>query len=263
TRTNDLLLLQRLARITGFADVFINLGEIKNTGIDLTINTNNIVKKDFSWSTAVVFSRNRNEIVEVYGNGQEDLGNRWFIGQPIGVIYDYTKVGIWQENEIESDAHIGWDDPAEAGDLKLADLNDDGKIDDGDRRVLGQTDPKWTGGLTNTFTYKNFSLNIFINTVQGGLRNNSQIGTASDELGRRSSPAEIGYWTPENRSNEWRSLGNHSNVHRYGFPSDASFTRLKDVTLSYTLPENAASKIGVNGLQMYVSGRNLYTWTNW
>lgn len=263
TSTVDMLLLQRLPRITGFADVWTNIGEVENTGIDLTVNTNNIAKKDFSWSTTMVFSRNKNEILEVYGDGQDDLGNRWFVGQPVGVIYDYTKAGIWQEDEIESEAHIGWDDAALAGDLKLADINDDGKIDDKDRTILGQTAPKWRGGITNTFTYKNFALNIFISTVQGAKRNNPQIGAASDELGRRSSPAEIGYWTPENRSNEWRSLGNHSNSHGYGFPSDASFTRLKDVTLSYTLPESATSKIGVGSLQVYASGRNLYTWTNW
>lgn len=263
SNTNDMLLLQRLPRLTGFADVWTNIGEVENTGLDLTINSNNIATRDFSWSSALVFATNKNKIVDVYGDGKDDLGNRWFIGHPVGVIYDYTKVGIWQEDEIASEANKGWDDPALAGDLKLADLNNDGKIDDNDRSILGQTSPKWTGGLTNTFTYKSLSLSIFINTVQGALRNNPQIGAASDELGRRSAPAVIGYWTPENRSNEWRSLGNHSNSHGYGFPSDASYTRLKDVTLSYSLPETVVNRIGISGLQLYASGRNLYTWTNW
>ncbi|CAM3854041.1 SusC/RagA family TonB-linked outer membrane protein [Sphingobacterium prati] len=261
--TYDMLLRQLLPKLTGFVDVFSNMGKLENTGIDLTLNTKNIVKENFNWSSTLVFSRNKNKIKEVYGNGQEDLGNRWFIGQPVGVIYDYTKVGIWQEDEIASGANKGWDDAAQAGDLKLADLNGDGKISDADRSVLGQTAPKWTAGLTNTFSYKDFTLNIFINTVQGALRNNPQIGAASDEMGRRSTPAALGYWTPENKSNEWRSLGNHSNVYGYGFPSKASFTRLKDVTLSYSMPQQLASKLGVGGLTVYASGRNLYTWTNW
>ncbi|MGB3064820.1 SusC/RagA family TonB-linked outer membrane protein [Sphingobacterium thalpophilum] len=261
--TYDMLLRQLLPKLTGFVDVFSNMGKLGNTGIDLTLNTKNIVKNNFNWSSTLVFSRNKNKIKEVYGDGKEDLGNRWFIGQPVGVIYDYSKVGIWQEDEIASGANKGWDDAAQAGDLKLADLNGDGKISDADRSVLGQTAPKWTAGLTNTFTYKDFTLNIFINTVQGALRNNPQIGGASDEMGRRSTPAALGYWTPENKSNEWRSLGNHSNVHGYGFPSSASFTRLKDVTLSYTMPQQVASKLGVGGLTVYASGRNLYTWTNW
>lgn len=261
--TYDMLLRQFLPKLTGFTEVFANMGKLENTGIDLTLNTKNIVKDHFNWSSTLVFSRNKNKIKEVYGNGQEDLGNRWFIGQPVGVVYDFTKVGIWQEDEIASGANKGWDDAAHAGDLKLADLDGDGKISEGDRSVLGQTAPKWTAGLTNTFTYKDFTLNIFINTVQGALRNNPQIGAASDEMGRRSTPAALGYWTPENKSNEWRSLGNHSNVHGYGFPSNASFTRLKDVTLSYTLPQQMASRLGVGGLTVYASGRNLYTWTNW
>lgn len=261
--TYDMLLRQLLPKLTGFVDVFSNMGKLENTGIDLTLNTKNIVKDNFNWSSTLVFSRNKNKIKEVYGNGQQDLGNRWFIGQPVGVIYDYTKVGIWQEDEIASGANKGWDDAAQAGDLKLADLNGDGKISDADRSVLGQTAPKWTAGLTNTFSYKDFTLNIFINTVQGALRNNPQIGAASDEMGRRSTPAALGYWTPENKSNEWRSLGNHSNVYGYGFPSKASFTRLKDVTLSYSMPQQLASKLGVGGLTIYASGRNLYTWTNW
>ncbi|WP_220699449.1 SusC/RagA family TonB-linked outer membrane protein [Pelobium manganitolerans] len=268
SHTNDLLLDQSLPRLTGYQTVLTNIGEVENTGLDVTLNSRNISKKDFSWSTTVVFSTNKNKIVDLYGNGKSDLGNRWFIGQPIGVIYDYTKVGIWQEDEITSGANSTWDAAAQAGDLKLADISGpdgkpDGKVDDNDRSILGQTSPKWTGGLTNTFTYKDFALSIFINTVQGALRNNPQIGGASDEMGRRSTPAALGYWTPANKSNEWRSLGNHSNSHGYGFPESASYTRLKDITLSYTLNQKLVEKIGVSGAQVFASGRNLYTWTNW
>ncbi len=268
TNTYDMLLLQRIPRATGYQDVWTNIGKVANTGVELTVNSRNIVRKNFTWSSTLVFSHNKNKIKEVYGDGKDDVGNRWFIGQPVGVIYDYTKVGIWQEDEITSGANIGWDDAAQAGDLKLADISGpagvpDGKVDDNDRSILSQTSPKWTGGITNTFSFKDFSLSVFINTVQGGLRNNSQIGTAADELGRRNAPAGLGYWTPENKSNEWRSLGNHSNSHGYGFPSDASFTRLKDVTLSYNVPKSVMSKIGIGGLLLYASGRNLHTWTNW
>ncbi|MFD1768618.1 SusC/RagA family TonB-linked outer membrane protein [Sphingobacterium suaedae] len=263
TNTQDMLLLQNLPRLTGFVDVWSNLGKVENSGLDITLNSKNITKENFTWATTVVFSRNWNKIVDVYGDGKDDLGNRWFIGEPLGVIYDYTKVGIWQEEEIANGVNKGWDEQAEAGAVKLADLSGDGIINNDDRSILGQTAPKWTGGITNTFTYKDFSLNVFINTVQGAMRNNPQIGAAADELGRRSAPAEIGYWTPENKSNEWRSLSNRSNIYGYGFPTNASFTRLKDVTFSYNLPKDVASRIGVGGVTVYASGRNLYTWTNW
>jgi TonB-linked SusC/RagA family outer membrane protein len=263
TNTLDILLLRRVPRITGYADVWTNLGKVGNTGIEVTLNSKNVATKDFTWSTTLVFASNQNRIKDVYGDKKSDTGNRWFIGYPVGVIYDYTKVGIWQVADTAAHLHLSWDPTAQPGDVKLADINNDGQVNDKDRTILGQTSPKWTGGITNTFTYKDLSLSFFINTVQGALRNNPQIGIASDEMGRRSAAAALGYWTPENKSNEWRSLGNHSNSHGYGFPSNASYTRLKDVTLSYNVPKSAVSKIGIGGLLVYVSGRNLYTWTNW
>jgi hypothetical protein len=270
--TDGILLTQKLNTISGYADAWNNIGIVNNKGIEITLNSTNIHTKDFRWNSTLVFARNVSKWVEVYGGDVEDEGNRWFIGQPVGVIYDYTKVGVWQEDEIgkpkEQGGNIGWDDAALAGDLKLADISGpdgtpDGKVDNYDRSVLGQTEPKWTGGLTNTFTYKNLSLSIFIQTVQGNKANNAAIGTASDELGRRNGAAEIGFWTPENRSNEWRSLGNHSNSHGYGFPMDAGYTRIKDITLSYNLPQTWVKKVGLNAVQVYLSGRNLATFTDW
>lgn len=263
SRTTDLLLQRNLPKVSGFSNVYANMGETRNKGIELTVNSKNIVTKDFTWGSSLVFSWNKNEIVDLYGDKQDDLGNRWLIGQPIGVIYDYTKVGIWQEDEIAEGKQLNWDPIAKAGDIKLADLNGDHKIDDSDRRVLGQTSPKWIGGLTNTFTYKNLSLNIFIQTTQGIMRNNALIAMAGDEMGRRNTTTEIGYWTPENKSNEWRSLGKNSNPHGYGFPQSGSYTRVKDMTLSYTFPERLVKAMYIGGLQVYASGRNLFTFTDW
>ncbi|NCC77456.1 MAG: DUF3458 domain-containing protein, partial [Clostridia bacterium] len=114
-----------------------------------------------------------------------------------------------------------------------------------------------------SFTYKNLTLSFFIQTVQGAMRNNTHIGMASDELERRNSLADIGYWTPENKSNEWRSLSKNSNPHGYGFPVKTNYTRIKDVTLSYALPQTMVDQIGLGALSFYLSGRNLYTFTDW
>jgi TonB-linked SusC/RagA family outer membrane protein len=261
--TQDLLLQRQLPTVSGFNSVFANMGKTANKGVEITLQTRNIVEKDFQWASGIVFAWNKNEIKELYGDGKDDIGNRWFIGQPIGVIYDYVKVGIWQEDEIERGDHLQWDPIAKPGDVKLANLDGKAGITDDDRKVLGQTTPKWTGGLTNTFTYKDLSLNIFIQTVQGAMRNNYSVGINADELERRNSFAEIGFWTPENKSNEWRSLNKNSNPHEYGFPYKANYTRIKDVTLSYSLPKSLIRKMSMEGLSVYVSGRNLYTFTNW
>ena len=262
--TTDLLLQRNLPKISGYSNVYMNMGKTANKGLEITINSKNIVTKDFTWGTNLVWSWNKNEIKDLYGDEKSDIGNRWFIGEPISVIYDYEMVGIWQKDEIERGDHLKWDPQAQPGDVKLRDVNGDGKIDpNDDKTIQGQTTPKWIGGLTNTFTYKNLSLSIFIQTVQGLKRNNSLLGTASDEMGRRNSPTEIGYWSESNPSNEFRSLSKTSNRWGYGFPCDASFTRIKDVTLSYQFPAQIVNALHISALTVYASARNLATFTSW
>lgn len=256
--TKGLLLLRSLPIITGYSNVYDNLGETSNTGIELTLNTRNITKGALTWESTVVFASNRNRILDLYGDQKDDLGNRWFIGQPISVVYDYKLAGVWQQGEDASSQDPG----AVAGDLKFADLNGDKKITaDGDRMILGQLAPKWTGGLTNTFHYKNFHLNVFIQTVQGVTRNNADL-TYADETGKRNTPIDVGYWTADNKSNTRPSLA-FKNPRGYGYASDASYTRVKDVTLSYVLGQKLLDKLRLGSLTVYASGRNLYTFTNW
>ena len=264
SETSDLLLQRNLPKISGYSNVYMNMGKTANKGLEITINSKNIVTNDFTWGTSLVWSWNKNEIKDLYGDKQDDLGNRWFIGEPISVIYDYVMEGIWQEDEIAAGKHLNQDPQAQAGDVKLKDLDGDGKITpEGDKKIQGQTTPKWTAGLTNTFSYKGLTLSIFIQTAQGQKRNNSLLAMAADEQGRRNSTTEVGYWTPENKSNEYRSLSKTSNRWGYGFPRNASYTRIKDITLSYTFPQQILNAIHLNGLTAYVSGRNLYTFTSW
>ncbi len=262
--TTDLLLQRNLPKISGYSNVYMNMGKTANKGLEITVNSKNIVTKDFTWGTSLVWSWNKNEIKDLYGDQQDDLGNRWFIGEPISVIYDYEMEGIWQQSEIDAGQHQNHDPQAQAGDVKLRDIDGDGKITpEGDKTIQGQTTPKWIGGMTNTFTYKNLSLSIFIQTVQGLKRNNTLLSTASDEMGRRNSTTEVGYWSATNPTNEFRSLSKTSNRWGYEFPRDASFTRIKDITLSYQFPAQITNALHINALTVYASGRNLFTFTDW
>ena len=257
TRSKDILLKRNLPGANGYANVWDNLGEVANKGIEVTLNTVNIKTGDFKWETMMNFSRNRNRIIDLYGDKKDDVGNRWFIGQPISVIYDYVLQGVWQTGEDASSQDPG----VKPGDLKFADKDGSKTITADDKRILGSTLPKWIGGITNTFHYKNWHLNIFIQTFQGAIKNNVNL-TFADESGRMNTPKEIGYWTEENKSNSRPSL-RYTNTRGYGYASDNSYTRIKDATLSYTTPQRLLTKTGLGNLTFYLSGRNLYTFTNW
>jgi TonB-linked SusC/RagA family outer membrane protein len=257
SKTSGLLLSRGLPAITGYGSVLDNIGKTANKGLEISLNTRNIDMKDFHWETNFVYSTNQNKIVSLYGDGKDDLGNRWFLGKPISVIYDYKMTGVWQTGEDASKQDPG----AKPGDLKFADLDGDGKITANDKTVLGQSTPKWTGGITNTFKYKQITLSVFFQTLQGMLRNDADYNYA-DEAGRRNTPAAIGYWTPTNGSNQFQALS-YTNTRGYGYPHNASYTRLKDITLSYVLSQNILDKLHISGLTVYASGRNLYTFTKW
>ncbi|MCC9135610.1 SusC/RagA family TonB-linked outer membrane protein [Pontibacter silvestris] len=255
-KTEDLLLQRNIPNVTGYSSVWYNLGKVKNRGVELTLNTVNVEAGKFRWETNLNFTRNKNEIVDLYGDGQDDITNGWFIGKSLGAVYSYKWIGVWQEgDEIPESMN------AKPGDLKFEDIDGDGKITGDDRMYLGSTMPKWYGGLTNTFHYGNFHFSVFLQTSQGSMKGNPDI-YYGDEAGKRNLPAEVGYWTPENRSNEWPSLS-YRNPHGYNFARDNSYVRIKDARLSYTVPQTFLDKYGIGGLTIYAAGRNLYTFTDW
>jgi TonB-linked SusC/RagA family outer membrane protein len=270
TQSKDLLMKRNIPTSTGYSNVWVNLGKMENLGIDITLKTVNIATENFKWTTELNFSSYRNKITELYGDGLSDINNNWFIGQNRNVVYDYEKLGIWQEGEDASKS----DPIAKPGDLKFKDQltidtngdlkpdSADGKITEADKVVLGRRDPKWTGGITNTFTYKNLSLRIFIQTSQGGIRPNTDL-TYADEAWRRNLPADFKYWTKENKDNYWPSLAAYKNYRGYQFAEDYSYIRIKDITLSYNLPQSILSKAKIQSLTVFVTGRNLITFTDW
>jgi hypothetical protein len=192
----------------------------------------------------------------LYGDNKDDITNNLFLGKPLDGIYDYKKIGVWQTGD-----NFSVDPSAKPGDLKFADLNGDGKINASDKTYLGTQLPKYTAGMTNTFRYKGFSLSVFLQTVQGVTKFNSFYNEAG-QANRINLPAAYGYWTPANKSNLYPSLS-YTNSRAYGYPSDASFTRIKDVTLSYNFSKGLLERLKIPNLQVYASGRNLATFTKW
>lgn len=257
TNTKDLLLYRSVPVITGFNRVLDNLGKVANKGIEISLKTKVLQDGDFKWDVSTNFATNKNKIVDLYGDKKDDIGNQWFIGQPVNAVFDYNQIGIWQVGE----SPIGHDPIAKPGDIKFADTNGDGVITPDDKVIIGQSSPKWTGGITNTFHYKDFHLNVFIQTAQGITKNNT-IVDYRDFGGRQNLPSGIGYWTAENGNDSRPSLS-YTNSRGYKYPKDASYSRIKDITLSYVASTKVLDKIHLGGLTVYMSGRNLVTWTNW
>lgn len=264
--TTDLLLNRSLPDMTGFRRTLANLGETSNRGFEMTLNTVNVQTDKFQWGSAITFSTNRNRIEHLYyadvdGDGQEDddLGNRWFIGQPIGITYDYVFDGIYQEGDEMPDGYQpGW--------VRVKDLNGDGEITPEDRTVLGQRQPKYRWGINNSIRYGGFSLNFFINAMTGwesefNLLDVSTL-TGNSFPGRSINFLDAGYWTPENRSNTRPGL-TYTNPLGMNYYLSRDFIRLQDVTLAYDFPAAIIDKIKLNSLRIYVSGRNLATFTDW
>ncbi|MBV6645454.1 MAG: TonB-dependent receptor [Cyclobacteriaceae bacterium] len=262
SNTEDLLLNRAISPIHGITSITQNVGETKNIGFEALLSAIIIDNGDFKWSADFNFSLNRNEITRLYGNGEDDIANRWFIGEPIDVNYGLVFDGIWQQSDSTNAALYG----AIPGDVRIKDFNGDTLITtDDDRGFIGNRQPDFIAGLGSTLTYKNFSLNFFLHTVQGVTKANRLLD--SDEtiffVGARRNGVKRTWWTPENAINTYPRNDENSNPRGVLFYEDASFIRLKDVTLSYTLPQRMLTNISLADVRFYVTARNLVTITDW
>jgi len=267
TNTFDLLLDRTISPVHGITEITQNIGKTRNIGFEASINSRNIVKKDFTWTTSANFSTNKNEIVSLYGeldeegNEIDDIGSGWFIGQPIRVNYNYIWDGIWQLGEEEQAAIYN----KYPGGSKLIDINNDSIISPNDDRVIqGQRDPKFIWGMNNTLTYKDLTLSVFIHGIHGITASNA---LESDNVFGRvlRNTTKKNWWTPENPTNEWiindDKGGSNGGINTLKYYSK-DFVRIKDITLSYDLARLLKSA-GFSKLQVYATGRNLITFTKW
>jgi TonB-linked SusC/RagA family outer membrane protein len=241
---------------SGLSTQYATMGQVDNQGIEADLTSKNIDNGVFSWSTGVFFSLNRNTLVELYGDGQDDIPNSLFIGKSLGAIYNYKWDGIVQEGEENYLSNVA----ATPGDAKYADLNGDGQLTADDREILGYNKENFRMSMTNTFTYKNFELYILLNGVFGGgeyglAENNSAYLTADKFFYHNS--LDHPYWTPTDPSTEYPRW-DYVDWDRFVALQSYTFIRIQDVNLSYTFDKNIVNKVGVNGLKLYVACSNLY-----
>lgn len=256
----DLLYNVPLPLESGYRTALVNVGAMKNRGIELTLNSVNIDTKDFTWQTSLNYSFNKNEIDKLY-NDLERVGN-YFVGQSINVIYTKRFGGIWQSDEAE----IAKIYNAEPGDYKIIDRNRNNIIDDDDRDFVGQTTPQFFGSFSNTFKSHGFDLTIFLTYAGGHKIYNPFAYLDSYSPSANMSPDYYhNYWTPERPSNKYPRLGS-TNSQLYetdGMYQKGDYIRLKNLELGYTLPRNIANKVYASNIRVYASVQNLVTFTKY
>lgn len=258
TNTYDLLLNRSISPVHGINSIIQNIGQTENNGIEFLFSSVNIQKNGFRWETNFNFAHSKNEIVDLYGNQKDDVANGWFIGRSINVNFGYVYDGVWQRND-ENSAQPD----AIPGDIKVKDVNQDGEIDPDDRDFLGQTNPKFTIGLTNSLLYKNFMFSFILYTEQGVTRVNPLWDTDKVWSDVRRNSIVLNYWSEENPTNEYPANRDGTNPNEVRFYQDASFIRLRDVTLSYSFKGTTLEKIGLNETRLFFNIRNALTFTDW
>jgi len=253
--TSDLLLNRAIPSVQGFTRILQNIGKTANTGIELGLTTINIQNKNFTWSTNLNLSQNTNKIVDLYGDGRDDVANSWFIGQPINVIFGLKNDGVFKSQQ-EVDASV--QKTAKPGWVRVANVNGDTLINANDRTIIGREDPNFIWGITNTFKYKRFSLIVFVHGVSGVTRRNPFEDDNVFTDTRRNTTLK-NWWSVSNPNGS--HFANDANANPYGinFYENASFMRLKDLSISYELPTKALSRFNINSCKFYLTGRNLAT----
>ncbi len=251
TNTTSLLAPQPLAQSTGFNGFITNIGETQNKGFELSMTTVNMAKKDFRWTTDWTFMKNTESILELAGGKVDDIAAARFIGKPLSVFYDLQKTGVWQTNELDQATKFGY----KVGEIKIADVSGDGKIDANDRTILGSAVPDWAGGITNRFTYKGFDLSFFFFARMGQMIR-SRFHDNQNLLFGRYNNINVDYWTPNNPTNDFPRPNQNQEFPRNNSSMtyfDGSFIKLRNINFGYELPNALCQKLRAESLRVYMS----------
>lgn len=275
TLTSDILLKRPQLPSAGGGGftMWQNVASSSNKGFELSIQSDNIRRKNFKWSSILTFSTNKEAITSLVDGSDIINGeaNSLLLGHEISSYRCYEKMGIWQLGEETAATAYG----AAPGDIRLKDQitvdsdgdgvadASDGFINEADYVYIGSRNPKWQMGLNNTFTYKGFDLSVFFNARWGQV-------IASDILGRykpnaSNIPSGLDYWTPTNPSNDFPRPDALKDISAYvGYQTlkytDGSYIKLKTVNLGYTLPASISSALSIERLRVYATGSNLWYW---
>ncbi|WP_083470195.1 SusC/RagA family TonB-linked outer membrane protein [Rufibacter tibetensis] len=268
TNTEDILLGLPLPFTSGVSSYTANIGATQNKGVELSLNgviLDNL--NGFTWEAGVNMYANRNKIVSLAGEQQRDEGNWWFVGQPINVIYDYERIGLWQEedpyrNILEPGGNVGMIKVKYTGEYK-PDGTPARAIGPQDRQIL-DVNPNFQGGFNTRLAYKGFDLSAVGAFQNGGILISTLYGSAGylNMMNGRRGNVKVDYWTPENTDARFPKPGGIASGDNPKYAStlsyfDASYMKVRTISLGYNFDNNAWLKnAGVNRLRLYVTAQN-------
>jgi TonB-linked SusC/RagA family outer membrane protein len=272
-KTTDLLYSVAITGVSGYQTMLKNIGSLENRGWEFAVESDNLTGK-LGWVTAFNIAFNRNKVLELGGEPYKSLENaenisksedfrRLIVGEPVGVFWGYRFDGIFQ-NEQETALQTASTSPIGIGLRRYKDLNDDGKVDAAnDREILGDPNPDFFGGLTNTFTYKGVELNVFFQYSCGNEIYNYDAMELEIPTGGQNVYRELlNRWTPENPSTVYpKASTNRAVLVSDRYVQDGSYLKLKSLSLSYSFPTVRHNHI--QGIRLYVTEQNLITWTKY
>lgn len=288
--TSDLLLLAATPPSSGYGGAMKNIGKVNNQGLEFSLNTTNVAKNDFKWTTNFNIAFNRNKVIALSEDQESMLVNAPYDqqftapnyivkkGYPLGLMYGYLYVGTYKFDDFDQSGSVYKLKPGIAkdvaepnpqpGDQRFVDVNDDGVIDNNDMTFIGRGTPIHIGGFTNNFEYAGFDLSVFFQWSYGANILNAnrlmfETGRRTKDLNRFASYADR--WTVDNPTSDIPRLSNSSTnlLTSTRVVEDGSYLRLKTVALGYTINPKILQRIKISKCRFYISAQNLYTWTGY
>ena len=266
--TRALLFEQPTQSFTGYTHYWNNIGKVRNSGLEIQLDTHNMKSRKFSWDTNINFSLSRNKLLELGGEqqmislGERNEGYLAKVGEPLIQFYGYKTCGVWNSaEEIAANPHFSDDAP---GGIRIVDTNNDGSLTPEDRVALGTPYPDFTWGITNTFQIKDFDISFLIQGVQGITVLNGDV--YYNETKKWNKKYTKNRWVsaehPGDGKTPYQNVKTGHDLMLTDYPlQNASYACLRNFTVGYTLPATAARKIKLSGVRFYVSGSNLlYIW---
>ncbi len=267
--TKDILLSVNLPESNGAGSTLKNLGKTEGKGFEASLSFDIIRNRNgFNWSTDVTYFYNREKITQLTTPTELDnKGNFWFVGHPLTVIYDYNKIGIWQQSDLDNGTLAKQTSPLQVpGEIRVEDVDNNGKIDANDRKIIGNFQPKWEGGITNRISFKGFDLSavtyarIGMKVLVPYLSGTSGGGSGFGFLNQgRSNQLVMDYWTTDNPTNAFPKPNAGGGVRDFTSTTqyqDGSFIKMRSINLGYTISSKSLSKLGMSSARIYLNATN-------